>query len=187
MVAHSSSVQVIARLNPNQVPPDACGEVTGCDSGHQEVVKCSTRGGPQGMYIMFTSTKQLNKAEPTLALKPRNPNRGTNDPKIEHMCPPKTFEKRKRNLPHDIDMTEKTREQICNNPIQTHGKLNLNMNCFKSPVIHADIVCFDEKNITLSQGSKPPFSSYTRVNRLCIQCVVGVYPGGCDLLLLCIQ
>ena len=40
-------------------------------AGRQEVSKCSTRGESWGMYITFASAKIVNKAEPTLALKPR--------------------------------------------------------------------------------------------------------------------
>ena len=49
---------------------DACWEVTGCDASCQEVGRCSTRGGSQGMYYIHLH-KKANKAEPTLALKPR--------------------------------------------------------------------------------------------------------------------
>ena len=43
-----------------------------CDVSCQEVSRCSARGGSEGiMYITFASTKKLNKAELTLALKPR--------------------------------------------------------------------------------------------------------------------
>ena len=50
-------------------------------AGRQEVGKCSTRGESWGMYITFASAKIVNKAEPTLALKPRgditrNPKQG---------------------------------------------------------------------------------------------------------------
>ena len=51
MVAPSSSVRVIG----------ACGEVNSCDAGCQEVSRCSTRSGFQGMNITFASTK-VNKA-----------------------------------------------------------------------------------------------------------------------------
>ena len=66
-----------------------CREVTGHHAGHQEVVRCSTRGGSWGMYITFASTKE-NKVEPTLALKHRgditkNPKQGTSGPKIGHV------------------------------------------------------------------------------------------------------
>ena len=49
---------------------DACGEESSCNAGHQEVGRCSAKGEFQGMYITFASTK-ANKAEPTMALKPR--------------------------------------------------------------------------------------------------------------------
>ena len=72
MVACSSSVQVIAHSNQIQLPSlaDASGKVMSCDASCQEVGRCSTRIGSQGIYITFASTK-VNKAEPTLALKPR--------------------------------------------------------------------------------------------------------------------
>ena len=35
-----------------------CGERTGGNAGHQEVSTCSTRGGSQGMYIIFASAKK---------------------------------------------------------------------------------------------------------------------------------
>ena len=60
MIASSSSVRVIARSNPSQVPPLLMhvGKVTGCNAGCQEVSGCSTRGGSQGIYITFTSAKK---------------------------------------------------------------------------------------------------------------------------------
>ena len=67
---------------PTTTSADACGEVTGCNAGHQEVGRCSTRGGSQGMYITFASAKQVNKAESTLALKTRGDI--TRNPKQEY-------------------------------------------------------------------------------------------------------
>ena len=72
------------------------GKVTGCDAGHQEVGRCSTRGGSQGMCITFASANKQNKVEPTLALKPRETspeiqNRGTSGPRKRtciHQRPP---------------------------------------------------------------------------------------------------
>ena len=79
-------------FDPEQIPTyaDACREVTGCCAGHQEVGMCSTRCGSWGMYIILTSAK-VNKAEPTLALKPRgdylrNTQEGASGPKIGHVC-----------------------------------------------------------------------------------------------------
>ena len=46
------------KSEPSPTSADACGEVTGCTVCHQEVGMCSTRGGSQGMYITFTSTKK---------------------------------------------------------------------------------------------------------------------------------
>ena len=44
----------------------------GCHAGHQEVGRCSTRGESQGTCnITRTPPLSSNKAEPTLALKPR--------------------------------------------------------------------------------------------------------------------
>ena len=81
---------------PTLTSADAYREVTNCNAGHQE---CSTKDGSQGMHITFTSAKEANKAEPTLALKPRgdvtrNPKQGDQwPPKKGHMCPPKNFKK----------------------------------------------------------------------------------------------
>ena len=68
------------------VAQDAYGEVTGCTAGHQEVSTCSTRGASQGMYNVHNE----NKAEPTVALKPRgdvtrNPKQGYQWP-INRTC-----------------------------------------------------------------------------------------------------
>ena len=59
-------------LNPRLIPTSAhaFGEVTRCHAGCEDVGRCSTRGGSQGMYITFASAK-ANNAKPTLALKPR--------------------------------------------------------------------------------------------------------------------
>ena len=70
-------------------------------AGRQEVGKCSTRGESWGMYITFASAKIANKAEPTLALKPRgdvtrNPKQGYQWPPKKDMCPPKTLKKKKK-------------------------------------------------------------------------------------------
>ena len=74
-------------------------------AGRQEVGKCSTRGESWGMYITFASAKIANKAEPTLALKPRgditrNPKQGYQWPQKKDMCPPKTFLKKKQKKKH---------------------------------------------------------------------------------------
>ena len=68
------------KSEPTPTSADACWELTGCDADHQDFSRCSTRGGSQQMYITFASTK-ANKAEPTMALKPRgtitrNPKQG---------------------------------------------------------------------------------------------------------------
>ena len=69
-------------FNPEPISTcaEARREVTGYHAGDQEVGRCSTRGGSLRMYNTFASTK-ANKAEPTLALKPRedvtrNPSQG---------------------------------------------------------------------------------------------------------------
>ena len=87
----------------NLTSATVCGDRTGSVSGRQEVGKCSTRGGSQGMYITFTSAMQIR--QPTLALKPRgdvtrNPKQGYQCPPPQEkdmcMCPPKTLKKKKR-------------------------------------------------------------------------------------------
>ena len=54
-------------------------------AGRQEVGKCSTRGGSQGMYITFTSAMRIR--QPTLALKPRGD--VTRNPKQGYQWPQK--------------------------------------------------------------------------------------------------
>ena len=82
MEARLASVRVIANFDPepNPTATDAFRKETGCHAGCKEVSMCSTRGGFQVMCITFTSAK-VNKAEPTLTLKPRgdvtrNPKQG---------------------------------------------------------------------------------------------------------------
>ena len=65
-----------------------CGDRAGGMAICQEVSVCSTRGGSQGMYITFASAK-ANKAEPTLALKPKGDI--TRNPKQGYQCPPPKF------------------------------------------------------------------------------------------------
>ena len=48
---------------------------------------CSTTGRSQGMYITFASEKKVNKAEPSLALKPRG--EVTRNPKQGYQWRPK--------------------------------------------------------------------------------------------------
>ena len=67
----------------------------------EEVGKCSTRGESWGMYITFASAKIANKAEPTLALKPRgdvtrNPKQGTSGPQKRTCVRQKTLKKKKK-------------------------------------------------------------------------------------------
>ena len=67
---HNGSVFVFCpgdnpfKSEPIPTSTDACGEVTGCAAGHQEVSMCSTRGGSQGTYNISISAKKSNKAEP---------------------------------------------------------------------------------------------------------------------------
>ena len=47
-------------------PPcaDACGKVTGCDAGYQEISRCSTRGGSWGIIHYIHHRKKANSPEP---------------------------------------------------------------------------------------------------------------------------
>ena len=70
-------------------------------AGHQEVGKCSTRGESWGMYVTFASAKIANKAEPTMALKPRgdvtrNPKQGYQWPQKRTCVRQKTLKKKKK-------------------------------------------------------------------------------------------
>ena len=70
-------------------------------AGRQEVGKCSTRGESWGMYITFASAKIANKAEPTLALKPRgdvtsNPKQGYQWPQKRTCVRQKLYKKKKK-------------------------------------------------------------------------------------------
>ena len=75
-------------FDPEPLPTfaETCREVTGCNASCQVVGKCSTRAISQGMYITFASAK-ANKAEPTLALKPRGD--VTRNPKQGYQWPSK--------------------------------------------------------------------------------------------------
>ena len=72
-----------------------------CHAGHQEVGRCRTSGESQGMCnVTCTSLLSSNKAEPTLALKPRgditrSPKQGYQWPHKKHSCPPKILKKRR--------------------------------------------------------------------------------------------
>ena len=71
----------------------ACGEVTGCHAGCQEVIRCRTSGQSEGSYIMYTWIRL-----PTLALKPgrdvtRSPNEGFQWPHKKNLFPPIIFKK----------------------------------------------------------------------------------------------
>ena len=74
----------------------------GCHAGCQEVSRCSTRGESQGMCdITYTPLLSSNKAEPTLALKPRgdvtrSPKQGHQWPHKKDSCPPKIFKKKQK-------------------------------------------------------------------------------------------
>ena len=68
-------------------------------AGRQEVGKCSTRGESWGMYITFAFAKIANKAESTLALKPRevtrNPKQGYKWPQ-KRTCVRQNLKKKKK-------------------------------------------------------------------------------------------
>ena len=74
----------------------------GCHADCQEVSRCHTRGESQGMCnVTHTPPLSLNKAEPTLALKPRgditrSPKQGYQWPYKKDSCPPKILKKRKK-------------------------------------------------------------------------------------------
>ena len=83
-------------------------------TGRQEVSKCSTRGEFWGMYITFASARIANKAEPTLALKPRgditrNPKQGYQWPQKRTCVRQKLLKKKKKkkkNLSEDAEETD---------------------------------------------------------------------------------
>ena len=76
-----------------------CGR-DGHHPGNQEVGRCHTRGKSQGMCnVTRMPLLSSNKAEPTLALKPRgdvtrSPNRGISGPKKRTNVLPKNFKKK---------------------------------------------------------------------------------------------
>ena len=73
------------------------GTVTGYHVGHQQVSRCRTRGESQGMCnVTGTPPLSSNKAEPTLALKPRgdvtrSTKQGYQWPQKMDICPTKCF------------------------------------------------------------------------------------------------
>ena len=78
------------------MPSQVCGrDRLGSHAGHQEVSRCSTRGESQGTCnVTHTPLPSANKAEPTLALKPRgdvtrSPKQGYQWPHKKDSCPPK--------------------------------------------------------------------------------------------------
>ena len=80
--------------NPNSLTSAAVrGDRTGCMPAAKRFGKCSSRGGSQGMYIMFASA--MRTRQPTLALKPRgdvtrNPKQGYQWPQKRTCVRPKT-------------------------------------------------------------------------------------------------
>ena len=80
----------------------------GCHAGRQEVGRCHTRGESQGMCnVTHMPLLSLNKAEPTLALKPRgdvtrSPKQGYQWPHKKDSCPPKIKNKQLENACRQI-------------------------------------------------------------------------------------
>ena len=111
-----SSVLLFVRLRvPIWAKSHLCTCMWGSDrlrAGRQEVGKCSTRGESWGMYITFASAKIANKAEPTLALKPRgdvtrNPKQGYQWPQKRTCVRQKLFKKnKKKHEIHEIEHRE---------------------------------------------------------------------------------
>ena len=104
---HNGSAFVFCSCNctfETEPSPHLCTCMWGSDrlcAGRQEVGKCSTRGESWGMYITFASAKITNKAEPTLALKPRgditrNPKQGYQWPQKRTCVRQKLFKKTKK-------------------------------------------------------------------------------------------
>ena len=130
MVACSSSVRAVACSNLSQVPP--LHMHVGSDrlrAGRQEVGKCSTRGESWGMYITCASAKIANKAEPTLALKPRgdvtrNPKQGYQWPQKKDMCPPKTLKKKKKKDRSVRESEVRSANQIAGNKVRVRGRIH---------------------------------------------------------------
>ena len=71
------------------------GKATGCYAGIMHWQRCHTRGESQGTYITYASAKS-NKAEPTLAFKPRGDI--TRSPKqgYQYLCPTKILKKNEK-------------------------------------------------------------------------------------------
>ena len=99
-VGRASDSQIFWEHEFESRQPHLCNSVWGQDwwpACRQEVGMCSTRGGSQGMYIMFTSAMWIR--QPTLALKPRgdvtrNPKRGYQWPqKRTHVSAQKLLKK----------------------------------------------------------------------------------------------
>ena len=82
---------------PSPTSVHACGEMTGCILATKRLAHVAPEVNLRECNITFARLLQkVNKAEPTLALKPRgdvtrNPKQGYQWPPKKDMCPPKTF------------------------------------------------------------------------------------------------
>ena len=98
-VGRASGSQIFWEHEFKSWQPHLCNSMWGQDrlhAGHQEVGKCSTRGGSWGMNITFPSAKKRIRQNPLWLWTPEQTspeiqNRGTSGPKKGHVCPPKTF------------------------------------------------------------------------------------------------
>ena len=103
-----------------------------CHAGCQEVIRCCTRGESQGMCnVTHMPPLSSNKAEPTLALKPRgdvtrSPKQGYQWPHKKDSCPPKNLKKKKiqENIPVGLLRNRTCRSFIVHHQMSLQGSPN---------------------------------------------------------------
>ena len=98
MVVRSSSVRVIVRSNPSQVPPLLMhvGKLPAVLSAAKRLALVAPEVDLRECTLHLPPQKKMNKAEPTPALKPRggvtrNLKQGYQWPPKKDICPPKIF------------------------------------------------------------------------------------------------
>ena len=161
---------------------------TGC----QEVGKCSTRGESWGMYITFASAKIVNKAEPTLALKPRgdvtrNPKQGYQWPQNRTcVCVHQKLKKKNNNnkqtkKPWRISSYPALILKKCNNSI-FHFQFTMEYDFQRGYAVkdertfsyvtfsYIEMVEYIQRSIQLANESPAEDKSYRSINRLKFGC-----------------
>ena len=134
--------------NPgNLTSATVCGDRTGCAPPAKRLASVAPEVD-LGECTLHSPPQKANKAEPTLALNPRNPKQGYQWPQKGYVCPPKTFSQITRKPLSSVHARKSSAAPFMILPLVDRLANRRQLRCVFSPCLWLHFVSFVVENVS---------------------------------------